>query len=107
MEQRAPDPAKLLEAWMEWERGEATPGRVMSSLKTGGLRILLEAIVEHILPGRTTDARSPNSTELASTRVVSLALDEVSAKVRTGPPVDDEADFSLPTWAGVLRMIIC
>jgi hypothetical protein len=42
MEPPAPDPAKLLEAWMEWERGDAMPGRVMSNLKTGGLRVLLE-----------------------------------------------------------------
>lgn len=42
MDRPAPDPAKLLEAWMEWERGETPPGRVMSTLKTGGLRILLE-----------------------------------------------------------------
>lgn len=41
----APDPAKLLEAWMEWERGEATPGRTMASLKTGGLRDLLEGML--------------------------------------------------------------
>ncbi len=41
----APDPAKLLDAWMEWERGETMPGRVMSNLKTGGLRILLEELV--------------------------------------------------------------
>ena len=40
----APDPAKLLSQWMEWERGEATPGRVMANLKTGGLRELLEAL---------------------------------------------------------------
>lgn len=46
MESRpAPDPAKLLGQWMEWERGEATPGRVMSNLKTGGLRDLLEGLV--------------------------------------------------------------
>lgn len=45
MERPAPDPAKLLEAWMEWERGETPPGRVMSTLKTGGLRDLLEQIV--------------------------------------------------------------
>jgi hypothetical protein len=45
MEPPAPDPVKLLEAWMEWERGDMTPGRVMSNLKTGGLRVLLEAIV--------------------------------------------------------------
>jgi hypothetical protein len=45
MDRPPPDPVKLLDSWMEWERGEATPGRVMSDLKTGGLRILLEAIV--------------------------------------------------------------
>ncbi len=45
MEIPVPDPAKLLEAWMEWERGETPPGRVMSTLKTGGLRDLLEQMV--------------------------------------------------------------
>jgi hypothetical protein len=44
METPPPDPAKLLEAWMEWERGDTTPGRVMANLKTGGLRDLLEAL---------------------------------------------------------------
>jgi len=42
METPAPDPSKLLQFWMEWERGETTPGRVMANLKTGGLRQLLE-----------------------------------------------------------------
>jgi hypothetical protein len=42
-----PDPAKLLAMWMEWERGETPPGRVMANLKTGGLRELLEAAAEH------------------------------------------------------------
>jgi len=46
MERTAPDPAKLLEAWMEWERGETAPGRVMSNLKTAGLRDLLEGLTE-------------------------------------------------------------
>ena len=45
MDRPAPDPAKLLDAWMEWERGEALPGRVMSNLKTGGLRDVLEDLV--------------------------------------------------------------
>jgi hypothetical protein len=45
METPPPDPAKLLATWMEWERGETTPGRVMSTLKTGGMRDLLEALV--------------------------------------------------------------
>ncbi len=45
MDRPPPDPAKLLESWMEWERGETPPGRVMSNLKTGGLRDLLEALI--------------------------------------------------------------
>lgn len=45
MDRPAPDPTKLLEAWMEWERGETPPGRVMATLKTGGLRLLLEDLV--------------------------------------------------------------
>jgi hypothetical protein len=45
MERPPPDPAKLLSYWMEWERAEATPGRVMANLKTGGLRALLEQLV--------------------------------------------------------------
>jgi len=64
----------------------------------------LAAIVDHMLPGRSGDARSPNSTELTSTRVVSLPLDEVSAKVRTGGPIDDDDDLVLPVWAGVLPL---
>ena len=45
MELPEPDPSKLLQSWMEWERGEVTPGRVMANLKTGGLRQLLEGLV--------------------------------------------------------------
>jgi nitroimidazol reductase NimA-like FMN-containing flavoprotein (pyridoxamine 5'-phosphate oxidase superfamily) len=64
----------------------------------------LALVVDRLLPGRTADARSPNDAELASTRVLSLLLDEVSAKVRTGGPVDDEEDLGLPVWAGVLPL---
>jgi nitroimidazol reductase NimA-like FMN-containing flavoprotein (pyridoxamine 5'-phosphate oxidase superfamily) len=64
----------------------------------------LAVVVDHLLPGRTGDARPPNETELASSRVVSLPLDEVSAKVRTGGPIDDEEDMALPVWAGVLPL---
>jgi uncharacterized protein len=64
----------------------------------------LAVIVDHMLPGRSGDARSPNPSELLSTRVVSLPLDEVSAKVRTGGPIDDEEDLLLPVWAGVLPL---
>ena len=64
----------------------------------------LALVVDHMLPGRTDDARVAQQPELASTRVVSLPLDEVSAKVRTGGPIDDDEDLALPVWAGVLPL---
>jgi nitroimidazol reductase NimA-like FMN-containing flavoprotein (pyridoxamine 5'-phosphate oxidase superfamily) len=64
----------------------------------------LDLVVDHLLPGRTGDARRPTESELAGTRVVCLPLDEVSAKVRTGGPVDDAEDLELPVWAGVLPL---
>jgi nitroimidazol reductase NimA-like FMN-containing flavoprotein (pyridoxamine 5'-phosphate oxidase superfamily) len=62
----------------------------------------LEVLTEHILPGRWQDARRPNRQELDATAVVSVAIESASAKVRTGPPADDEDDYQLPVWAGVL-----
>lgn len=62
----------------------------------------LEVLTEHIVPGRWQDARRPNRQELDATTVVSITIESASAKVRTGPPVDDEADYELPVWAGVL-----
>jgi uncharacterized protein len=62
----------------------------------------LEAIVEHILPGRWSEARRPTENELKATSVLELPIDEASAKVRSGPPIDDEDDYALPVWAGVL-----
>jgi hypothetical protein len=64
----------------------------------------LAKIVEHMLPGRTKEARPPTPIELTKTRVVSVPLDEVSAKVRTGGPLDDPEDMDLPIWAGVLPL---
>lgn len=64
----------------------------------------LEAITEHIMPGRWADARRPTQKELAATEVVSVTIESASAKVRTGPPGDNEEDYSLPVWAGVLPM---
>ena len=60
----------------------------------------LRVISEHIIPGRWADVRKPNSVELRQTVVLRLPLAEASAKVRSGPPVDEEADYSLPIWAG-------
>lgn len=63
----------------------------------------LECIVEHLVPGRSKEARSPNETELTATSVIALSLDESSAKIRSGGPLDDEADLTRPVWAGVLH----
>jgi len=62
----------------------------------------LECIVEHLVPGRSREARSPNENELQATSVIALRLDEASAKIRAGGPIDDEDDFARPVWAGVL-----
>jgi nitroimidazol reductase NimA-like FMN-containing flavoprotein (pyridoxamine 5'-phosphate oxidase superfamily) len=62
----------------------------------------LEAVSEHLVPGRWQEARLPNEKELNATSVVAIRIDEASAKVRTGPPVDEEEDYHLPVWAGVL-----
>ncbi|MBD2462906.1 pyridoxamine 5'-phosphate oxidase family protein [Oscillatoria sp. FACHB-1407] len=64
----------------------------------------LKAFTDHIIPGRWEDVRSPNRQELAGTLVLSLPITEASAKVRTGGPSDDEGDYALPTWAGVIPL---
>jgi nitroimidazol reductase NimA-like FMN-containing flavoprotein (pyridoxamine 5'-phosphate oxidase superfamily) len=66
----------------------------------------LEAIVEHVVKGRSSDARPPNEKELAATTVLRLSLHEASAKVRTGPPLDDEEDYGLRCWAGVVPLSV-
>jgi uncharacterized protein len=64
----------------------------------------LRALSDHMIPGRWDDVREPNERELQQTTVLSLPLTEVSAKVRTGPPLDDEEDYSLPVWAGLIPL---
>jgi len=64
----------------------------------------LRLLSEHILPGRWEDSRQPNERELKQTWVLRVPIEEFSAKVRTGPPVDDEEDYSFPTWAGVVPL---
>jgi len=66
----------------------------------------LRALSEHILPNRWDDSRQPNEKELKATSVLRLPIDEFSAKVRVGPPVDDEEDYAFPTWAGVIPLEI-
>jgi len=62
----------------------------------------LRAVVEHVAPSRWAEVRSPNANEIKATSVLKLPLDEASAKIRTGPPLDDEEDYALPIWAGVV-----
>ena len=64
----------------------------------------LHAIVEHVAPGRWSEVREPSAKELAATLVLRLPIEEASAKVRTGPPLDDEEDYALECWAGVLPL---
>lgn len=64
----------------------------------------LDALVEHVVKGRSKEVRGANESELRVTTVLKMKIEEASAKVRTGGPIDDEADLSLPVWAGVLPM---
>jgi hypothetical protein len=65
-------------------------------------RIVDEAPICHV--AFTADARQPNQKELDATSVIALRIESASAKIRTGPPVDDEADYALPVWAGVVPL---
>jgi nitroimidazol reductase NimA-like FMN-containing flavoprotein (pyridoxamine 5'-phosphate oxidase superfamily) len=67
------------------------------------LKALL-ALSEHFVPGRWNDVREPTEEELIQTTVLCLPLEEASAKIRTGPPLDDEEDYALPIWAGVVPL---
>jgi hypothetical protein len=62
----------------------------------------LDALVEHVVRGRSAEVRGPNESELRQTMLLALPIEEASAKIRTGPPIDDEEDYGLPVWAGVL-----
>jgi uncharacterized protein len=64
----------------------------------------LHLLSEHIIPGRWADVRQPNERELKQTSVLRLPIEEFSSKVRTGPPIDDEEDYSFPMWAGVVPL---
>jgi len=64
----------------------------------------LRRLSEHILPGRWAEVRQANERELKQTLVMRLPIEEFSAKVRQGPPIDDEEDYAFPTWAGVIPL---
>ena len=64
----------------------------------------MRALVERLAPGRWAEIRQPNEQELKATSILRVPLAEASAKIRTGPPIDDEADMTLPCWAGVVPL---
>lgn len=64
----------------------------------------MECVVEHVVPGRWAEARRPNDKEIAGTTILEVALDEASAKIRSGPPKDFDEDLSFPVWAGVIPL---
>lgn len=65
---------------------------------------VLEAFTEHVIPGRWAEVRWPNELELKATTVLKLPINEASAKIRTGGPVDDEEDYAMNIWAGVIPL---
>lgn len=67
-------------------------------------REALRVISEHVIPGRWKDVRGPTEKELKATSVLEFLIEEASAKIRTGPPLDDEEDYNLPIWAGVVPL---
>ena len=79
-------------------------GTAVEVVDTDERRRALEAIVEHVVPGRAQNVRGPSDEELRATRVLRVALDDASAKVRTGPPLDAPADLGLGCWAGVIPL---
>jgi hypothetical protein len=64
----------------------------------------LHVITDHVVPGRWREVRGPNELELKQSSVLAVRLEEVSAKIRRGPPIDEEPDYALPIWAGVLPL---
>ncbi|MDO8432353.1 MAG: pyridoxamine 5'-phosphate oxidase family protein [Candidatus Binatus sp.] len=79
-----------------------------ASLVTGEASKLaaMRGLIDHVAPGRWEHIRQPNSKELAATSVLSIPITEASAKIRTGPAIDDEADYALPIWAGEISLAI-
>jgi nitroimidazol reductase NimA-like FMN-containing flavoprotein (pyridoxamine 5'-phosphate oxidase superfamily) len=66
----------------------------------------LRVISEHLIAGRWEEVRGPSQTEVKATTVLEFSIEEASSKVRSGPPLDDESDYGLPVWAGVVPLEI-
>jgi nitroimidazol reductase NimA-like FMN-containing flavoprotein (pyridoxamine 5'-phosphate oxidase superfamily) len=67
-------------------------------------QVVLRALTDHLIPGRWADVRGPTPQELRQTFVLAIPIQEASAKVRNGPPLDDDVDYSLPHWAGIIPL---
>jgi uncharacterized protein len=83
-------------------RSVVVVGRAQPVMDDATKRRVLRAIVDHTVPGRSEECRGPNATELRATRVIALPITEASAKVRTGPPIEEPDDLALPYWGGVV-----
>ncbi len=97
----------LARSWMHHSlefRSVVVVGNAQLVREDGEKRRALAAVVDHVAAGRAADSRPPDARELAATAVLALDLVEVSARVRTGGPADDEEDLTLPHWAGVLPL---
>jgi uncharacterized protein len=81
-------------------------GKARLVTNDGEKRVALRAFTNHIVAGRWEEARQPTDEELKATHVLALPIEEASAKVRTGPPLDDEEDYALPVWAGVVPIAL-
>jgi uncharacterized protein len=79
-------------------------GRGVAVTDPARKRAMLDALVEHVVPGRLASVRAPTAAELAATGVVWVPLDAASAKIRTGPPRDPPADRERPVWAGTIPL---
>jgi uncharacterized protein len=77
-------------------------GQARQVSERGEMLEALRLITDHVVPGRWDEVRGPNELEMKQTAVLCLPLREVSAKVRTGAPADDEEDYALPIWAGIV-----
>jgi nitroimidazol reductase NimA-like FMN-containing flavoprotein (pyridoxamine 5'-phosphate oxidase superfamily) len=85
-------------------RSVVIAGTATEVVEPDAKRAAMRRLVEHVLPGRWDEVRSPNAKEMATTLVLALPLDQLSTKVRTGPPSDIPADRSLPVWAGEIPL---
>lgn len=77
-------------------------GRARAITEPAARMEALRALVEHLIPGRWDDCRLPNDQEMKATLVLEMPIDEASAKIRTGPPLDEEEDYATKYWSGVL-----